>query len=88
MLSWSWVKRLEDQFDEAHRYRLTEVMRIAHDRDGDVDMKPVQPGVALGDLSTLRIDGTEEQGISAGHKERQLEASTGTTLPRLPIFAL
>ncbi|GAA5826471.1 hypothetical protein JCM5353_001833 [Sporobolomyces roseus] len=87
MLSWSWVKRLEDQFDEAHRYRLTEVMRIANDRDGDVDMKPVQSGVALGDLSTLRIDGAEEQGISSGHKERQLEASTGTTLPRLPIFA-
>lgn len=86
MLSWTAVKKLEDQFDEGHRVRLTEVMRLAHEKD-DLS-KPLQSGVALGDLSTLRINEPEQDAVSGGYKERPIEASSGASLARLPIFAL
>ncbi|GAA5996914.1 hypothetical protein JCM5350_005065 [Sporobolomyces pararoseus] len=85
MLSWTAVKKLEDQFDEGHRVRLTEVMRLAHEKD-DLS-KPLQSGVALGDLSTLRINEPEQDAVGGGYKERPIEASSGASLARLPIFA-
>ncbi|GAA5964905.1 hypothetical protein JCM3765_004101 [Sporobolomyces pararoseus] len=85
MLSWTAVKKLEDQFDEGHRVRLTEVMRLAHEKD-DLS-KPLQSGVALGDLSTLRINEPQQDTVSGGYKERPIEASSGASLARLPIFA-
>jgi len=86
MLSWTAVKRLEDKFDSCHRYRLTEVMRLAN--DGNDDSKPLQSGVALGDLSTLRINEPQQDAVGGGYKDRAIEASNGASLARLPIFAL
>ena len=86
MLSWTAVKKLEDKFDEGHRVRLTEVMRLANERDNDA--KPLQSGVALGDLSTLRINEPQQDPVEGGYKDRGIEASNGATLARLPIFAL
>lgn len=88
MLSWTWVKKLEDKFDALHRYRLTEVMRLANDRDREDDVKPLQSGVALGGLSTLRISEPERDAVGGGYKDRAIEASNGASLARLPIFAL
>ncbi|GAA5833011.1 hypothetical protein JCM3766R1_000398 [Sporobolomyces carnicolor] len=85
MLSWTAVKKLEDKFDEGHRVRLTEVMRLANERDNDA--KPLQSGVALGDLSTLRINEPQQDPVEGGYKDRGIEASNGATLARLPIFA-
>ncbi|GAA5906430.1 uncharacterized protein JCM6883_004477 [Sporobolomyces salmoneus] len=85
MLSWTAVKKLEDKFDEGHRVRLTEVMRLANDRNEDT--KPLESGVALGDLSTLRISEPQQDIIEGGYKDRGIEASSGASLARLPIFA-
>ncbi|GAA6060739.1 hypothetical protein JCM10212_003783 [Sporobolomyces blumeae] len=86
MLSWTAVKNLEDKFDEGHRVRLTEVMRLANDRDDEI--KPVsETGVALNDLSTLRINEPQQDPVVGGDKDRGIEASSGAVLARLPIFA-
>ncbi|GAA5879127.1 hypothetical protein JCM16303_001307 [Sporobolomyces ruberrimus] len=87
MLSWTWVKRLEDRFDEQHRYRLTEVMRLVTEKDRDEDIKPLQSGVSLGDLSTLRINEPQREPVGSGYRDRKIEASNGASLARLPIFA-
>ncbi|GAA5888418.1 hypothetical protein JCM5296_000623 [Sporobolomyces johnsonii] len=100
LLAWAWAKKLEDKFDEGHRYRLTEVMRRAATRHPDApeDLKNAASATeeaaasegasAPGKHDRIRILAQQARPRPPDYDGMELEATSGAFLARLPVFAI
>ncbi|BGP41752.1 hypothetical protein JCM10450v2_005818 [Rhodotorula kratochvilovae] len=97
LAGWAWARGLEEKFDRLHRYRLSEIMRPtldldADERDGaDNEKRPRSPPQEQ-DITVLEERRDEAAIPELRQRKPKLPAyeatDGGTSLARLPVFAL